>query len=101
LSYVYEVDATETPELESQVVPEDEPSISISMSNVETLDDQELPFEARPVRGKSEVRGPKSEVENTQTQARAPKSDVQVTRRSARRAAEQPKLFNGGQKQGN
>jgi len=101
LSYVYEVDATETPELESQVVPEDEPSISISMSNVETLDDQELPFEARPVRGKSEVRGPKSEVENTRTQAQAPKSDVQVSRRIARRAAEQPKLFNGGQKQGN
>ena len=48
LSYVYEVDAMETPEMESQVVPEDEPSISISVGKIEAIEDQVLPFESRP-----------------------------------------------------
>jgi UDP-N-acetylmuramoylalanine--D-glutamate ligase len=48
LSYVYEVDAIETPEVESQVVPEDEPSISISVGKIEAIEDQVLPFESRP-----------------------------------------------------
>ena len=56
LTYVYEVDAVEMPELDSQVVPEDEPSISISAGMAETLDDEVLPFEARPAAEKSEVR---------------------------------------------
>ena len=125
LSYVYEVDAAETPESESQVVPEDEPSISISASSVEALDDQVLPFEMRTAKGKSEVRGPTSETEKTQTQAQdvkpvvekigpqsqsamsevertevpgqSPKPDVPKTGRGARRSGKQPKLFNGGQ----
>ena len=48
MTYVFEVDAVEMPELESQVVPEDEPTVSISASMAEALDDEVLPFEARP-----------------------------------------------------
>jgi UDP-N-acetylmuramoylalanine--D-glutamate ligase len=48
LTYVYEVDAVEMPGMESQVAPEDEPVISISASTAEILDDEVLPFEARP-----------------------------------------------------
>jgi UDP-N-acetylmuramoylalanine--D-glutamate ligase len=80
LTYVYEVDAVELPATESQVVPEDEPSIAISTGPLEAGDDEVLPFEARAKEpevalkesgdrsqetGKataSEVRGPKSEI---------------------------------------
>lgn len=65
LTYVYEVDAVEMPEVESQVVPEDELAISISASTAETLDDDVLPFEARPAGGKSGVRSPGSEVQGS------------------------------------
>jgi UDP-N-acetylmuramoylalanine--D-glutamate ligase len=56
--YIYEVDAVETAFLEPQIVPEDEPSISISAATLYTPDDQILPFE---VRARSDVRSPKSE----------------------------------------
>ncbi len=60
LSYVYEVDAVEMPWSESQVLPEDDFSSSISKRAPETLDDELLPYEARvPVGGTPEVRAPK------------------------------------------
>jgi hypothetical protein len=46
LTYVYELDAEETPQVELQVVPEDEPVISLS-GEAEKLDDEALPFETR------------------------------------------------------
>ena len=75
LSYVYEVDAVETSAMESQVVPEDEPSISISASVAETLDDETLPFEARPA-GERE-------------------SGERSAGPGAQPPAQQPRLFNG------
>lgn len=87
LSYVYEVDAMETPEVESQVVPEDEPSISISVSRVESLEDQVLPFEARPEvkAGATSPAGPKASPRGNKKR-RGPKD-------SARKPAEgQPPL---------
>ena len=74
LSYVFEVDAVEMPGLESQVVPEDEPAISISAGAAEVLDDDVLPYEAR--KEKSGVRSPKSEVQSTQSEVRGPKSEA-------------------------
>jgi len=74
LSYVYEVDAVEVPEPESQVAPEDEPAVSISEGMAEVFDDDALPFEARP-KGKSEVRGPKSEVGEAKSETLGPDSD--------------------------
>ncbi|MFZ0962383.1 MAG: UDP-N-acetylmuramoyl-L-alanine--D-glutamate ligase [Terriglobia bacterium] len=77
LKYVYEVDAVETPASESQVVPEDEPAISISASTVEALDDEAMPFESRPGKEESGVLSPKSEVQaagpNPQHPAKQPK----------------------------
>ena len=80
LSYVYEVDAVDLPGMESQVVPEDEPTISISAESAEALDDEVMPFEARPpekdsgAEGRSEVLSPKSEEEGT-SEVRGPKSE--------------------------
>ncbi len=72
LTYVYEVDAVEMPGMESQAVPEDEPVVSISANIVETLDDEVLPFEARPAEGKSGVRSPESEAPPASRQPRLP-----------------------------
>lgn len=47
LTYIYEVDAVETAEPESQVVPEDEPVVSLGQGAGEALEDEVLPFEAR------------------------------------------------------
>jgi hypothetical protein len=94
LTYVYEVDAVEMPGLESQVVPEDEPAVSISASPAETLDDDALPFEAR--KEKSEVRGPKSEVPGN-SGVRSPDSGVEGMP-EAKRKSRQPKLFNSNGK---
>jgi len=85
LSYVYEVDAIEMPGMESQVVPEDEPSISISASMADVLDDEALPFEARP----AVERGSK---------VRSPKSEVQGAGPGAQPSPKQPRLFNGNDK---
>jgi len=64
LSYVYEVDAEDMPEVESQVLPEDEPVISVSASAAEVPDDEVLPFESRKAgEGESVVPIPKSETE--------------------------------------
>jgi UDP-N-acetylmuramoylalanine--D-glutamate ligase len=64
LSYVYEVDAEDMPEVESQVLPEDEPVISVSASTAEVPDDEALPFESRKAgEGESEVPSPKSETQ--------------------------------------
>ena len=76
LTYVYEVDAVDMPELESQVLPEDEPVVSASAKAEEILDDEVLPFEARPAKGKSEVRSPESEVQSTQPEARNLESGI-------------------------
>jgi hypothetical protein len=86
LTYVYEVDAAEMPEMESQVQPDDEPVISLSASSAETLDDEVLPFEAREK--KSGVRSPESGVEGQsegQEKSEAP-------------APRQPRLFDGSDK---
>jgi UDP-N-acetylmuramoylalanine--D-glutamate ligase len=85
LTYVYEVDAVEMPEMESQVAPEDEPAISISASLPETLDDEVLPFEVR--KKDSGVRSPESGVET--------QSEDQGTKSEAPPAPRQPKLFDG------
>jgi UDP-N-acetylmuramoylalanine--D-glutamate ligase len=69
LTYVYEVDAVEMPELESPVVPEDEPAISISASRAETLEDEALPYEARPAVGNSGAPSPESEVQAPESEA--------------------------------
>jgi hypothetical protein len=84
LTYVYEVDAVEMPGRESLVVPEDEPEISISVRREEALDEETLPFEARPAAEReSEVRSPKSDVQSAQSEVRGPKSDVQSTQSEA------------------
>jgi UDP-N-acetylmuramoylalanine--D-glutamate ligase len=74
LTYVYEVDAVEMPGMESQVVPEDEPSIAISTSPVEVDDDEILPYEAR--KKDSEFRIPNSEAQSTKSEIRGPESDA-------------------------
>jgi hypothetical protein len=91
LTYVYEVDAVEMPEMESQVVAEDEPEISISERRSEALDDEALPFEARPAAEKSqvqsaqsEVRGPKSEVQSATSEAQSPGSEAPPAPRQPR-----------------
>ena len=84
LTYVYEVDAIEMPGTESQVLPEDEPVISISASTVEALDDEVLPFEARLAGGKSVVRSTKSRVRGA-----GPGTQL---------LPKQPRLFNGNDK---
>jgi UDP-N-acetylmuramoylalanine--D-glutamate ligase len=118
LTYVYEVDAVDMPELESQVLPDDEPVVSVSANPEEILDDEVLPFEARPaaekesevqspkseVKGKSEVRGPESEtpspesrVPNPEPEVRSSESEVQG-QSEVSPAPRQPKLFNGNDK---
>jgi hypothetical protein len=62
LTYVYEVDAVDMPASESQVPPEDEPEVYISTRTEEAVDDEALPFEARPPVKESGVRNPKSKV---------------------------------------
>jgi len=82
LSYVYEVAAVELPGIDSQVVPEDEPAILVSAGTADTLDDEVMPFEARPGgKRKSEVR--------------SPRSGVQDARPGNKPTAKQPKLFEG------
>jgi UDP-N-acetylmuramoylalanine--D-glutamate ligase len=85
LSYVYEVDAVEMPGRESQAVPEDQIEVYVSAGAAEILDDEVLPYEARPAakRG-SGVRSPESEVQGT-----GPGTQV---------SPKQPKLFNGNDK---
>jgi UDP-N-acetylmuramoylalanine--D-glutamate ligase len=86
LSYVYEVDAVELPAMESQVVPDDEPVISLAASTVETLGDEALPYEMREE--ESGVRSPVSEVQTV-------KSDDRGAASSAQPAREQSRLFDG------
>ena len=79
LSYIYEAGAVEMTEAESQIVPEDEPSISISESTEETPEDEALPYEDRK---RHEVRSPKPEGEDTEFEAQPD--------------SRQPPLFQGG-----
>ena len=113
LNYVYEVGAVELPGMDSQVVPDDEPTILISATTEDGLDDEVMPFESRPAKGKSElqktqpeVRGPKSEGKPGMQRKR---SDVRSTMSEARPevqeggpvdqpAIKQPKLFDGSDK---
>jgi len=88
LTYVYEVDAAEMPEMEAQVPPDDEPVVSLSASSSETLDDEVLPFEAREK--KSGVRSPEFGVEG-QSEDQNPKSEAPP-------APRQPRLFDGSDK---
>ena len=61
LKYIYEVDAAETTEPESQVVEDDEPAIAVSVGSWEHLDDEALPYETRStVVKRPRARGPKS-----------------------------------------
>ncbi len=48
LTYVYEVDAVEVPEMESQVVLDGEAAVSQPAGEHEAIADELLPFEARP-----------------------------------------------------
>ena len=99
LSYVYEVDAIDVPGTDSQVIPEDEPTILVSSSPESVSDDEVLPFEARPVeKSKSEVRGPKSEVKKP-SGVRTSKSGVPAVPEIPN-ARKQPKLFDGDDKSG-
>jgi hypothetical protein len=118
LSYVYEVDAVDLPGMESQVAPEDEPTVSISAGTAEVLDDEVMPFEARPPMEESGVRIPNSEVEaksgvgspNSEVErpsrprspkseikgkpaGRSPKSRVQNAGPKDQPSVKQPKLF--------
>jgi hypothetical protein len=96
LSYVYEVAAVELPGMESQVVPEDEPTILVSAETEDTLDDEVMPFETRPSgKGKSEVRSPKSE---GKAGVRSPGSSVQEPAPADESAPKQPKLFDARDK---
>jgi hypothetical protein len=47
LRYVYEVDAVETPAMESHIIPEEEPVILQRASGAEVNSDERLPFEVR------------------------------------------------------
>jgi UDP-N-acetylmuramoylalanine--D-glutamate ligase len=80
LSYVYEVGAVDLPGMESQLVPEDEPVILVSAGRQAVVDDDVLPFEWRPAAPKS-GKGEKAPSPRT----------------AGRKAAKQPKLFDGGQ----
>ncbi len=87
LTYVFEVDAVEMPGTESQVVPEDEPAISISASTAENYDDEVLPFEVRrAARSDSGFRIPDSGVQGA-------KSESAET--GGQPTPQQPKLFKG------
>jgi len=78
LSYVYEVDSVDMPEVESQVLPEDEPVISVSASAAEAPDDEVLPFESRKAgEGESEVPSPKSETQGAGSGAQPSPQDPQ------------------------
>ncbi len=58
LTYIFEVDAVEMPAGESQLVPEDEPTIFISASTEEHLEDEALPYETRPAGSASGISFP-------------------------------------------
>jgi hypothetical protein len=113
LNYVYEVGAVELPGMDSQVVPDDEPTILISATTEDGLDDEVMPFESRSAKGKSElqktqpeVRGPKSEgksgVQRKRSEARGTKSEARPEIQDGgpvdQPAIKQPRLFDGGNK---
>jgi hypothetical protein len=99
--------------MDSQIVPDDEPTILISATTEDALDDEVMPFESRSAKGKSDVqkvqsqvRGTKSEAQKAQSGVRNPKSDGKSGVRSSgsdlqeagpadQPASKQPKLFNG------
>jgi UDP-N-acetylmuramoylalanine--D-glutamate ligase len=121
LTYVYEVDAVEMPGSEPQVLPEDEPEVSISADRVVALDDEVLPFEVRQqtfggkgesgvrspkseVKGKSKIRTPKSKTPSPlpevdgKSEAQSPWSEAQPTDSDTKPNLQQPRLFNGSDK---
>jgi hypothetical protein len=86
LTYVYEVDAVETLESESQAFPSDEQVVSLSPGKTETVDDEVLPYEARKkesgaripkseTKDESDVRSPNSGVRDAESQAASSKTD--------------------------
>jgi hypothetical protein len=95
LNYVYEVGAVELPGMDSQIVPDDEPTILISPTTEDGLDDEVMPFESRPTKGRPEVRGPKSEAQKAKSGVRSSGSDLRATGPTDQPAPKQPKLFNG------
>ena len=109
LNYVYEVDAVDLPGMDSQVVPEDEPTISISSGSAEVLDDEVMPFEARPPEKEYGVRSPESGVGpgpeagrpdskvEGRSGARSPKSRVQGAGPKDQHIPKQPRLFDGSE----
>jgi hypothetical protein len=76
-------------------VPEDEPTTSISAGSAEVLNDEVMPFEARPPEKEPGVRSPKSGVEG-RPRVRGPKSGVEGVGPKDQRSFKQPNLFNGG-----
>ena len=103
LTYVYEVDAVEIPEQESQVVADDEPVIAITSGKAELLEDEILPFEARKQaeveKNKCGIGRPVSGVEITKPEVRGPKSEAQDAGPVAGNS-QQPRLFEGDNKKG-
>ncbi|HXW13824.1 MAG TPA: UDP-N-acetylmuramoyl-L-alanine--D-glutamate ligase [Terriglobia bacterium] len=96
LSYVYEVDAVDLPGMESQVAPEDEPTISISAGSAEVLNDEVMPFEARPPVKESGFRRPKSGMKG-RSGVRNPESGGQGPGPKDQRPFKHPKLFEGSE----
>jgi hypothetical protein len=84
LSYVYEVNAVEMTDIESQVLPEDESAISISAASLDTLDDEVMPFEAR--KGKSDVQRPEPGGQNANSDAKS---------NAIKSNSQQPRMFQG------
>jgi UDP-N-acetylmuramoylalanine--D-glutamate ligase len=84
LSYVYEVDAIEMPGLPLQDVSEDEPEASFLAGTVEVVDDEILPYEARPAaKGDSRLQSPEFEVQGSGPAAPS--------------SPKQPRLFKGSE----
>jgi hypothetical protein len=70
--------------MESQVVPEDEPVISLSASTAQIEDDEVLPYEVRPAQGNSGFRIPDSEAQSAQSGVRSQESEVESPKSEVR-----------------
>jgi UDP-N-acetylmuramoylalanine--D-glutamate ligase len=101
LRYVYEVDAEEMPGMGSQAVPGDEPEVYVLAGAAEVLDDDVLPYEARPAKAKSEVQGPDRATGILPVIGHGQDGHGTSGESGTQRGPEQPKLFNGNDKGGN
>jgi hypothetical protein len=76
LSYLYEVDAVETPGVELQSVPPDEPLMHISAGKPKAVADDLLPYEVRPAARKKPAARPLAPEVKAKPRARKPKSEL-------------------------